>query len=179
MSDIFSASQSGNLEKVKALLKDKPNLISSRDVEWAGETPLHKAAANGRKLVAEFLLSSNAEVDAKDNDGLTPLHMATASGHLDVVILLLAKGANANAKDNENDTPLHLAAANGHKAIAELLLARKVDVNALNSKGLTPLLMTAPNSGLVSLPREAMKQAALKHGNKEMIELLREHGAFE
>jgi hypothetical protein len=60
------------LAKVKALLKDNPGLISSRDSR-DGYTPLLPAAAYDRKDVVEFLLAKNAEVDAKDNGvGWTP-----------------------------------------------------------------------------------------------------------
>jgi hypothetical protein len=51
--EIDDAAQNGDLEKVKALLKDNPDLVSSKD-KW-GRTPLHLAARNGHKDVAELL----------------------------------------------------------------------------------------------------------------------------
>jgi ankyrin repeat protein len=39
-----------------------------------GVTPLHLAAFNGNKDVAELLLANHADVNAKDNHGWTPLH---------------------------------------------------------------------------------------------------------
>jgi ankyrin repeat protein len=46
----------GDLEKVKTLLKDKPNLVFSKDDD--GGTALNWAAANGYKAVAELLLAN-------------------------------------------------------------------------------------------------------------------------
>ena len=117
--EIDDAAQNGDMEKVKTLLKDNPDLVSSKD-KW-GRTPLHWAAFGGHKDVATLLLASKAEVNAKAIAGRTPLHLAAGRGHKDVVELLLACKADVNAKDNGGQTPLHLAAANGHKDVAELL----------------------------------------------------------
>jgi ankyrin repeat protein len=57
-----------------------------------GLTPLHNAAVNGRKDVAELLLANKAEVNAKDNEGLTPMHYAAANGYRDVAELLRQHG---------------------------------------------------------------------------------------
>src|SRR6266404_1838706 len=45
-----------------------------------GGTPLHYAASEGQKDVAESLLANNAEVNAKNRYGARPLHMAVANG---------------------------------------------------------------------------------------------------
>jgi hypothetical protein len=117
--EIDDAAQNGDLEKVKTLLKDNPDLVSSKD-KW-GRTPLHWAAFGGHKDVAALLLASKAEVNAKAIAGRTPLHLAVGRGHKDVVALLLANKAEVNAKDNHGDTPLHLAVSQGHKDVADLL----------------------------------------------------------
>jgi ankyrin repeat protein len=51
--EIHDAAKSGDLEKVKALLKGNPNLVFSKDTN--GRTPLHCAALQGQKNVAELL----------------------------------------------------------------------------------------------------------------------------
>jgi ankyrin repeat protein len=53
-----------------------------------GETPLHLAAAFGRKDAVELLLDYGADPSATDGDGLTPAELAAARGHDDVVRLL-------------------------------------------------------------------------------------------
>ena len=95
---IHDAARNGDLEKVKALLKANPDLVFSKDTH--GSTPLHCAALQGHKDVAELLLANKAEVNAKDNIGETPLHMAAYHGHKDVAELLLANKAEVNARNN-------------------------------------------------------------------------------
>jgi len=117
--EIHEAAKAGDLEKIKALLKDNPELVFSKDTN--GATSLHAAAAIGHKDVAELLLAHKAEVNAKENDGATPLHVAACEGHKDVVKLLLANEAEANAKDNNSRTPLAWATHKSHENVAELL----------------------------------------------------------
>ncbi len=49
-----------------------------------GLSPLHLAAEEGHRELAELLLARGAHVDAKDEYGSTPLHQAAHSGHRDV-----------------------------------------------------------------------------------------------
>ena len=132
-----TATREGDLEKIKALLRDNPDLVFGKDNY--GETPLHLAALNGHRDVAELLLASKAEVNAESNNGRTPLHFAAYSGHKDVVELLLASEAEVNAKSNTSATPLHYAAAGGRRDVTELLLASKAEINAKTNSGRTPL----------------------------------------
>ena len=155
--EIHEAAGAGDLAKVKALLKDNPNLVFSKDNN--DETPLHWAASRGHKDVAELLLANKAGVDARDNHGQTPLHAAAIGGHKDLAELLLAGKADVNGKDNAGDTPLHLAAFYGHKGVAELLLANHAEVNTKDSWGDTPLY------------------AAMVTGQKDVAELLLAHKA--
>jgi ankyrin repeat protein len=114
------AAMSGDLTKIKALIIENSSLVSSRDIN-NGWTPLHWAAWNGHKDVAELLLSKGANGNAMANDGFTPLHVAAQNGQKDVAELLLANKANVNAKTKEGWTPLHLATGNGHKDLVKLL----------------------------------------------------------
>jgi ankyrin repeat protein len=69
--EIQDAIAKGDMEKVKKLIKDNPDLVFSKDEN--GWTPLH-LAAHGRKEMAELFLANKAEINAKDNNGSTPLH---------------------------------------------------------------------------------------------------------
>jgi hypothetical protein len=120
--EMGDAVRNGDLEQVRALLKDRPTLVSCRD-EY-GWTPLHLAAGWGKKDVAKLLLANNAEVDARDNDGKTALHLAARNGRERVVELLLANKAEADARDRDGFSPLHYAVANGCKDVAEMLRQR-------------------------------------------------------
>ena len=153
--EIHDAAKAGDLEKVKALLKDKPNLVFSKDKN--GDTPLVVAAKFGRQDVAAFLLAHKADVNARGKDvaftgeGIqgkslsgTPLHWAAMKSDTRMAELLLANEADVNAKDDS--TPLHWAVSPTHhkpvsacREMMELLLAHGANVNAKDDDGQTPL----------------------------------------
>ena len=90
--EIHSAAAKGDLQKVKALLKDNPELIVSAD--RGGQTPLHSAAFRGQKNVVKLLLAYKANVNAKNNDGKTPLYYAVKEGNQHVAELLRQHGGH-------------------------------------------------------------------------------------
>jgi hypothetical protein len=120
---ILDAARAGDLAKVQSLVKAHPDLVSSKDDQY-GQTPLHVAAFNDHKDVAEFLLANKADVNAKAKNGSTPLHLAAAKGNKDIVELLLANKADINALDNDGWSPLHSAVVGSQKEIADLLAAK-------------------------------------------------------
>lgn len=60
-----------------------PNVMQA-----GGWTPLHQAAAHGRKEAVELLLAHGAKVDAKSADDRTPAQMAEVKGHTEIQALL-------------------------------------------------------------------------------------------
>ncbi|CAK9253993.1 unnamed protein product, partial [Sphagnum jensenii] len=48
-----------------------------------GDTPLHRAAANGEWDVVKYLAEKGADAKAADKDGDTPLHRAASNGEWD------------------------------------------------------------------------------------------------
>jgi hypothetical protein len=135
--EINDAARTGDLPKVKALLKENPALVSS--TAFDGWTPLYEAADNGYFAMAEVLIANGAEVDVRSKDGRSPLYLATIYDHRDIVKLFLAHGADPNVKDDDGVTPLHLAAWHGYEDVAKLLLAHGADVSERNKNGETPL----------------------------------------
>jgi ankyrin repeat protein len=156
---IHSAIAKRDLQIIRALLKDNPNLVFSIDDN--GRTPLHLAAMLGHKELAEFLLANKAEVNAKANAGFTPLHLAAATGKRDLVEFLLTNKAEINSKNNYDFTPLHFAAQNGHNDVVVFLLAKKAELNAKTKSGATPMHL------------------AILQGHKELAEWLHQHGGHE
>lgn len=139
--EIRDAMRKSDLPQIQALLKSDPSVVSRKDEN--GWTPLHFAAAEGHKDVAELLIANKADVNARNNHGSTPLHDAAYEGHKDVAELLVANKADVSARNNDGSTPLHNAAYEGHKDIVELLLANKANVDARNRKGDTALQVAA------------------------------------
>jgi ankyrin repeat protein len=189
---IHSAAQKGDLAKVTALIKQNPSLVSTKDN--MGMTPLHVAAKNDHKDVAEFLLANGADINAKDSNGeFTPLDLALSCYHyMDVVELLVAKGADVNARSKQGLTPLQEAATRGQKDAGELLLAKGADVNARadngNSSLLWALFMGHTDFAKMLVDANADVNArngqgvtplflAKQRGNNKMEDYLRQHGA--
>jgi ankyrin repeat protein len=157
------AASHGDLEKLKALLKEDPRLISSTNS--TGQTPLHSAVfnkENGDKEVIEFLLENGAHVNAWDKPlpqhggpsiAGTPLGLAVLLDNIKAVGVLLENGADINL-----DGPLHKAAKHGDPEMVELLVAYGADVNARDKYGNT-VLETPPDKN-----RGAIEALLRRHG---------------
>jgi ankyrin repeat protein len=177
---IHDAAKTGDLAKIQELLKDNPELVSSKDEN--GATALHWAATTGHRDVVELLLANKADVDARtysrkhvdvllptssvedmqnfnsgmvgrEKEGATPLIWATLGGKKEVAELLIAHGADVNARSDDGATPLLRAADANNLALAELLLANKADVNTYDHWANNPLLVAAEagNHAMVEL----------------------------
>jgi ankyrin repeat protein len=135
------------------------NVSSRRIIE--GRTPLHLAARNGHKEIAELLIAKGANVNMRDNYGSTALHWAAANNNKPVAEALLSKGAEINARSNNGAIPLHTAAMWGNRDLAEFLVAKGAEINAKNAEGLTPL------------------SVAIKNKRDEVANYLRKQGGIE
>jgi ankyrin repeat protein len=134
------AIEGANLAAVKALVEEGASPDTPVEYGEHKTTPLHKAAWNGRRDIAKYLLSKGATVDGRDTDGQTPLLQAVTRGFDDVVDVLLAAGADAKAADSRGNTPFSAAMFGGHYDIAEVLLKAGADPNAAFTAGITPLM---------------------------------------
>jgi ankyrin repeat protein len=79
-----------SLELARLLLEWKadPNVAQA-----GGWTPLHQAAAHGRRELAELLLAHGAARGAKSDDDRTPAEMAKAKGHSELEGVLREEGS--------------------------------------------------------------------------------------
>lgn len=189
------AIMSGDLDKVKTLLKDSP------DLDLANTTnALRWAAYYGHREIAEVLLAYHADVNG--DGGSTPLHTAASitdaavagypntkpGGHREVAELLIAANAHVDAVDRKyGQSPLHAAAISGNKDVAKVLLANWAHVNAEDNEQKMPLHLAAFNgrAGVVELllAHKALVNAKDKNGDtalnlavlrgyKEIVKLL-------
>jgi uncharacterized membrane protein YidH (DUF202 family) len=117
---LFEAIRQNDLEKVRLLIDENPEIVFSRSGKY-NATPLHDSAFNGFIDATELLISKKAEVNALDKDGLTPLHYAAAKGYGNVVELLVANSANINSEAADGRTAFQIAVKNGHKDISEFM----------------------------------------------------------
>lgn len=85
------------------------------------QTLLHWAAENNAFGVASFLLTSGANVNARQSDGSTPLLLAATHGHQYLVQLLLKNFALISPRNTRQVTARSAANREGHDRIVNLI----------------------------------------------------------
>lgn len=154
-------------------------LVAGADVNQrapGGRSVLHRAVSNcGYRVRSKIrlLLDAGADIEAKDLGGGTPLHHACSLFSPSGVKALLEEGADVHARTDSEHTPLTIALRHyqgmhresflaRQKEVVKILLAAGADVNGrAGPQGSTPL------------------EIVVRDGNKELAELLKEHGAKE
>jgi ankyrin repeat protein len=119
---VFAAASAGDLEAIKAAVKNDRSVLTAR--EWEDMTLLHDAVGQNHKDVAAFLLDQGADVNPLTKDRLTPLHMAAQNGNMEIVQLLLDRKADINAVDALGWTPVDRATKWRHPTVAAFLRLR-------------------------------------------------------
>ncbi|KAI9860642.1 MAG: hypothetical protein M1813_006067 [Trichoglossum hirsutum] len=104
-----------------------------------GETPLHRASAEGHEAVVQVLLSKGADANARIGAWQLPSLLAAKRGHGGVVKRLLEASCQVNAKDEHGWTMLHWAAKNGHRKLVQFLIQKGADISAGTDDDWTPL----------------------------------------
>jgi len=165
--EIHDAVRSGDLAKVKTLLRRHAEWLNSPDQNQ--KTPLHLALESGHAEIAKHLIDQGADINSKDKDKNAPLHNAAYLGNPEIVDLLLKKGAaSLNEGNFRGQTPLHFACERGHPAIVTFLIDAGADIEAKDMLGRTPLMATSTskNMGVVNalLKKGADINASLKRG---------------
>jgi hypothetical protein len=111
------ACSTGKPEVVLELLQGG---LSPETRDTYGLTGLIWTARKGRVGVAEVLLASGADLEAKDRTARTALHHAVALRHPEFVEFIAKRGAFLNPVDMHGCTPLDLATMAGDKMVALL-----------------------------------------------------------
>jgi ankyrin repeat protein len=159
--DIFEASATGRLERVRNILDQQPDLISAYSND--GWTALHLAAFFKQPQLVALLIERGSEIAARSRNQMAnlPLNAAVASGSYEAASILIEHGADVNSRGSSASVPLHSAAANGDLRLIELLVLHGADVNAKMDSGVTPLAL------------------AVERNHEEAAALLRSKGAAE
>jgi ankyrin repeat protein len=168
------ASFKQSTELVKLLVR-KGAMINVEDSY--GYTPLFYS---GSGTISQFLIKNGADINAVNDYGETALHYHI--NNKDVSEVLITNGVVVKARDRDGYTALHLVSSNQVRLggfnggddrgiftiklprtnerleLAKLLLVSEAKINAKNDRGETPLDLAV---------------------GKEMIDLLKEHGAVE
>ncbi len=187
MATIFDSIRAGDIDAVRAAIKDDPAAAAARDEN--GLSAVRAALYVHKQDVADVLLEAKPELDVFDaaaagdvdrltelldadpdligawsEDGYTPLHFAAFFDRGKAVRLLLDRGADVSAvsKNDMKVQALHSAVAADSRDVAAALLTAGADPNAKQEGGFTPLMA-----------------AEEKEKEGDMVRLLMDHGAEE
>ncbi|CAG8700691.1 20719_t:CDS:2 [Cetraspora pellucida] len=129
-------------KETKAIPQDRWTYVSTLSYEEEATTndsdDVFSYAKQGKSSeISGILESGEANVNAKDDQGLSLLHWACDRGHLNVVKLLVEKGADMNVLTTGNETPLHYACISEHLDCARYLYKNGANILLKDEDGLT------------------------------------------
>ncbi|MEO8443244.1 MAG: ankyrin repeat domain-containing protein [Betaproteobacteria bacterium] len=131
--------------------------------EWSA---LHYAAFAGHTELAQFLIESKADVNARSTNGSTVLMMAAREGREKIASLLIAHGAIRTAKNDSGEDALTWAMRNGNLTIAKMITSEEEFAQAAVAPkekwGDAVTTMAAPNEVENILLQERLAHAAGK-----------------
>lgn len=137
---LLRACESGELEKVRSLLKQGANIDARHSVSQ--DTPLITAAREGYLDIVKCLLSrkKKPDVDACNSMGQTALHVAVKADETGVALALVAAGVLPDLTDRWLCTGLMYAAQNNNAEVIAALHGAGADMNLPNDNGASPLI---------------------------------------
>ncbi|GFP56204.1 ankyrin-3 [Trichoderma asperellum] len=148
-------------------------------------------ASENQLEIFDFLLSNNADANAKDSDG-TPvlIHASRSDQCMEFVQRLLDHGADVNLLNSSDQSALYFSALDKKEDVTKLLIEKGAKVNEVSSITITPLYFAVPDSDIVRILVESGADpnigknsgfTPLMHaawfGYDESMELLLDHGA--
>jgi len=185
--DAPSAAAANNVERLRQLVKEDPELLVKTWYTWVWceeHTLLHHAAHHGSVESIAALAALGADPKAQDSEGCTPLMIAAAAGHVEAVRELLKHDDRIDLASKYGWTPLVFAASREREAVVRLLLERGAEYDLLTAVARGDLArVKALVEGRPDLVKEeeARDQSPLTwaavHNQPEVLTWLIDHGA--
>lgn len=163
------AAQEDNLEALTALLAGTD--VNLRD-KRSGTTALEHAVINANREMVQLLLSSGANVNARNRVGETVLMMLDDDATGDLVWDLLNAGADVKLKDDDGDTALMKVAGSSNLEALKALLDAGAEVNSKNKRGQTALILAAFEGQVNSVRALILAGADLNATDKDQMDAL-------
>ena len=136
-SEFAEAIESGDVLKVKSLIRSSPNLVNHP--AWI-PPPLHCAVLWDQTEIVKILLESGADLEMLDSDRkTTPLRYAILYCKVNIIPVLLFAGANSGSLNGMTSLQLAVyAAAGGYDEFDDLPRARDYQkvIRVLNEHGI-------------------------------------------
>jgi len=139
--ELFAATEAGDLAKVKELLK-KETKETIDQVDFYGYTALHAAAESNHPDIIPLILDAGADINRATYDAtFTALHHAMAKRNFDCARILIDRGADVNLLNEGGcfGSSLHYAVFTDSEEFVRLILSKGGDVNLLSGQGYSPL----------------------------------------
>lgn len=135
----FKAIRDNKIEKVRRLINRGFDVNETDAGNVFLDTPLYIACSRRHIAIAQLLLESGADPNARDLRGRTALHnlIREQNENPDIWHLLLSAGADVNAADDCGMTPLHFACYYALVDITRLLLQRGAQPDIRSMGGAT------------------------------------------
>ena len=108
--------------------------IPPSTTEVSRYTGLHAAAHRGDVADIERLISSKADLNARDAYGRTPLHVATHAGKVDAIRTLIKAGANHALLENDRYDAVTIASVANNEDALRMLLSLGASAKLITSR---------------------------------------------
>jgi ankyrin repeat protein len=133
LSDIWSASKEGDVDKVREILATgiNPDLVEPVN----GDTALIVASRAGKIECVRELIRSGADVNIQSKHGTTALMYASSAGKIECIKELINLGADVNFQNKDGMTALMVASQSGKLELIKELLRLGADINIQNKHG--------------------------------------------
>ena len=134
-----------NVDIARYLVEECAVDIDINCIDREGNTPLLKAAMNGRLTIIEYLIKQGCDPEQSNTYGNTPLHLAASNGHLSVVKYFKKHlDHDPNTVNDQGQNCLHIACSRGRMDVVRYLVEECLaDFNRKDKEGSTPILLAS------------------------------------
>ncbi|KAF2882274.1 hypothetical protein ILUMI_23894 [Ignelater luminosus] len=115
------------------------NCIKKLKSGYKNKNSLQYSVIQGNVKNASMLLSTEYEINKRDEHGYALLHISSIFDRTIISQMLLVNKADLNVRDHSGKTPLHWASAVGNVNSLTLLLSYEININAVDNDGMSPL----------------------------------------